>query len=90
MSDRARHTRGKSAKTKKREREEKFFALVDRTQELIELAMDGEGCDLKDLKQITGALKDLKDLLFDKGERCGENNEKMVIKIEGDVEECSP
>ena len=87
MSDSARRTRGKSAKTKKREREEKFFTLVDRTQELIEQAMDEEGCGLKDLKQITGALKDLKDLLFEKDERAGENAETMTIKIEGDVEE---
>ena len=87
MSDTARHTRGKSARTKKREREERFFALVDRTQELIEQAMDEEGRELKDLKQITGALKDLKELLFEKDERTGENTEQMTIKIEGDVEE---
>ena len=87
MSDTARHTRGKSARTKKREREERFFALVDRTQELIEQAMDEEGRELKDLKQITGALKDLKELLFEKDERTGENTEQMTIRIEGDVEE---
>ena len=87
MSDTARRKRGKSAKTKKREREEKFFSLVDRTQELIEQAMDEEGCGLKDLKQITGALKDLKDLLFEKDERSGEGTEQMTIRIEGDVEE---
>lgn len=87
MSEAARRTRGKSAKTKKREREERFYALVDRTQELIELAMDEEGRELKDLKQITGALKDLKDLLFEKDERTGENTEQMTIRIEGDVEE---
>ena len=87
MSDTARRKRGKSAKTKKREREEKFFSLVDRTQELIEQAMDEEGCGLKDLKQITGALKDLKDLLFEKDERTGGNTEQMTIRIEGDVEE---
>ena len=87
MSDAARRTRGKSARTKKREREERFFALVDRTQELIELAMDEEGRELKDLKQITGALKDLKELLFEKDERSGENTEQMTIRIEGDVEE---
>ena len=87
MSDTARRTRGKSARTKKREREEKFFSLVDRTQELIEQAMDEEGCGLKDLKQITGALKDLKDLLFEKDERSGEGTEQMTIRIEGDVEE---
>ena len=87
MSDAARRTRGKSARTKKREREERFFALVDRTQELIEQAMDEEGRDLKDLKQITGALKDLKELLFEKDERTGENTEQMTIRIEGDVEE---
>ena len=87
MTDAARRTRGKSARTKKREREEKFFSLVDRTQELIEQAMDEEGCGLKDLKQITGALKDLKDLLFEKDERSGEGTEQMTIRIEGDVEE---
>ena len=87
MTDAARRTRGKSARTKKREREEKFFSLVDRTQELIEQAMDEEGCGLKDLKQITGALKDLKDLLFEKDERSGEGTEQMMIRIEGDVEE---
>ena len=87
MTDAARRTRGKSARTKKREREEKFFSLVDRTQELIEQAMDEEGCGLRDLKQITGALKDLKDLLFEKDERSGENTEQMTIRIEGDVEE---
>lgn len=87
MSEAARRTRGKSAKTKKREREERFYALVDRTQELIELAMDEEGRELKDLKQITGALKDLKDLLFEKDERTGGNTEQMTIRIEGDVEE---
>ena len=87
MTDAARRTRGKSARTKKREREEKFFSLVDRTQELIEQTMDEEGCGLKDLKQITGALKDLKELLFEKDERTGENTEQMTIRIEGDVEE---
>ena len=87
MTDTARRTRGKSARTKKREREEKFFSLVDRTQELIEQTMDEEGCGLKDLKQITGALKDLKDLLFEKDERSGEGTEQMTIRIEGDVEE---
>ena len=87
MSEAARRTRGKSARTKKREREERFFALVDRTQELIEQAMDEEGCGLKDLKQITGALRDLKELLFEKDERGGGNGEQMTIKIEGDVEE---
>lgn len=88
MTEPTRHGRGKSAKTKRREREEKFFSLVDRTQELIEQAMDGEGRELKDLKQITGALKDLKELLFEKEERSGGNGEAMLIKIEGDVEEC--
>ena len=88
MSENGKRTRGKSAKTKKREREEKFFSLVDRTQELIEQAMDEEGRELKDLKQITGALKDLRDLLFEKEERGGGNGEAMLIKIEGDVEEC--
>ena len=86
MSEAAKRTRGKSARTKKREREEKFYSLVDRTQELIEQAMDEEGRDLKDLKQITGALRDLKDLLFEKEERSGGNGEPVLIKIEGDVE----
>ena len=87
MSEAARRTRGKSAGTKKREREDKFFALVDRTQEMIGQAMEEE-CGLKDLKQITGALKDLKELLFEKEEHSGGNGEQMTIKIEGDVEEC--
>ena len=86
MSEAARRTRGKSTKTKKREREERFYALVDRTQELIELAMDEEGRELKDLKQITGALKDLKDLLFEKDERTGGNTDQLTIRIEGDVD----
>ena len=87
MTEGTKHGRGKSAKTKRREREERFFALVDRTQEMIERSLDEE-CGLKDLKQITGALKDLKDLLFEKEEHSGGNGEQMTIKIEGDVEEC--
>ena len=55
-------------------------------QELIEQALGEEGRDIKDLKQITGALKDLKDLIFDKAEKNGEKDEKMIIRIEGDVE----
>lgn len=86
MTDNGKRTRGKSVRTKKREREEKFFSLIDKAQELIEQAMDGEERDLKDLKQITGALKDLKELLFEKEERPGGGGEQMLIKIEGDVE----
>ena len=87
MTDNGKRSRGKSVRTKKREREEKFFSLIDRAQELIEQAMDEEGCGLKDLKQITGALKDLKDLLFEKDEGSAGSGEQMTIRIEGDVEE---
>ena len=86
MSDAAKRPREKSAKRKQKEREERFFALIDRAQERIGQAMDGEELDLKDLKQITGALKDLKELLFDRDERSGENREEMLIRIEGEAE----
>lgn len=86
MSETAKRPGRKSAKTIQREREEKFYALVDRAQTLIELAMPEDGRDIKDIRQITGALKDLKDLIWDKSGK-GENKEEgMVIKIEGDVE----
>ena len=87
MTDNGKRTRGKSVRTKKREREEKFFSLIDRAQELVEEAIGSGEVDLRDLKQITGTLKDLKELLFDKDERSGESTEKMLIRIEGDVEE---
>ena len=86
MSDTAKRPRGKSEKRRQKEREERFFSMVDRVQELIEQALGEEGRDIKDLKQITGALKDLKDLIFDKAEKNGEKDEQMVIRIEGDVE----
>ena len=90
MSEAAKRTRGKSEKRRRKEREEKFFGLVDRAQELVEETINSGEHDIKDLKQITGALKDLKDLLFDKADKGGEKGEEMVIKIEGDVEQCSP
>ncbi len=71
-----------------KEREEKFLSLLDRVQGLVEEAIGEEEHDIKDLKQITGALKDLKDLIFEKADRNAENREGMTIRIEGDVEEC--
>lgn len=85
MSDTVKRPRGKSEKQQQKEREEKFFSLIDRAQELVEAEMRNEH-DIKDLKQITGALKDLKDLIFDKADRSTEKEKNMVIKIEGDVE----
>ena len=88
MSETEKRPRGKSEKRRKKEREEKFFSLVDRVQTLIEQTIEEGEHDMKDLKQITGALKDLKDLIFEKSDRSAENSEGMTIKIEGDVEEC--
>lgn len=86
MSESTKRPRGKGAKALQKRREEKFYALVDKAQSLIELAMQEDGREIKDIKQITGALKDLKDLIWDKGGRNEEKSEGMVIKIEGDVE----
>jgi len=85
MSDTVKRPRGKSKKQRQKEREEKFFSLVYKAQELIETEMHNEH-DIKDLKQITGALKDLKDLIFDKTDKNSEKEKDMVIRIEGDVE----
>ena len=85
MSEEAKRTRKRSAKALQREREEKFFSLVDRAQTMLSLAM-AEEHDIKDIKQITGALKDMKDLIFDKAGKGEGRDESMVIKIEGDVE----
>lgn len=74
-----------TAKHRRKEREEKFFFLIDRAQELIEAEMQNEH-DIKDFKQITGALRDLKELIFDKTDKSEEKERDMVIKIEGDVE----
>ena len=59
---------------------------MDRAHALIELAMPEDGRDIKDIRQITGALKDMKDLIWDKGGKGESKEEGMVIKIEGDVE----
>ena len=85
MSEETKHPRKRSAKALQREREEKFFSLVDRAQTMLSLAM-AEEHDIKDIKQITGALKDMKDLIFDKAGKGDGKDESMVIKIEGDVE----
>lgn len=85
MSEETKRPRKRSAKSLQREREEKFFSLVDRAQAMLSLAMSEEH-DIKDIKQITGALKDMKDLIFDKGGKGEGKDESMVIKIEGDVE----
>ncbi len=77
--------RKRSAKALQKEREELFFTLVDRAQTMLSLAM-AEERDIKDIKQITGALKDMKDLIFDKAGKGEGKDEGMVIKIEGDVE----
>ncbi|MDO4982744.1 MAG: hypothetical protein Q4E35_04210 [Eubacteriales bacterium] len=79
-------TRGKSPKKRQKEREEKFFTLVDEVSELLERAMKSDEVDTKDLKQITGALKDLKELIWEKNAKEDDKNEGMTIKIEGDVE----
>ena len=78
--------RKKSKAKKQREREEKFYELVDDVSTLIERAMRADEIDTKDLKQITGALKDLKDLIWEKNPKEDDKNEGMTIKIEGDVE----
>ena len=85
MSEETKRPRKRSAKALQREREEKFFSLVDRAQTMLSLAM-AEEHDIKDIKQITCALKDMKDLIFDKAGKGDGRDESMVIKIEGDVE----
>lgn len=76
----------KSKVRMQKEREEKFFELVDGVSRLIESAIQAEETDIKDLKQITGALKDLKELIWEKNSKEDDRNEGMTIKIEGDVE----
>ena len=71
---------------RQREREKRFLELTDRLAELIERAMDAENVDTKDLKQITGAMKDLRELIWDREAKTETKDETMVIKIEGEIE----
>lgn len=71
---------------KQREREKRFWELTDKLAELIGRAMEAESVDTKDLKQITGAMKDLRELMWERETKTETKSEAMVIKIEGDVE----
>ena len=71
---------------KQREREKRFLELTDKLAELIGQAMEAESVDTKDLKQITGAMKDLRELIWERETKAEEKGEPMVIRIEGDVE----
>ena len=71
---------------KQREREKRFLELTDKLAELIGRAMEAESVDTKDLKQITGAMKDLRELIWERETKTETKSEPMVIKIEGDVE----
>lgn len=75
----------KSAKRLRKEREENFYRLTDKVCVLLEKALSAEETDCKELKQITGALKDLKELIWDKGDKSEGAAEPMTIRIEGDV-----
>ena len=71
---------------KRKELERRFLELTERLAELIGQAMEAESVDVKDLKQLTGALKDLRELLGEGETKAEAREEPMVIRIEGDVE----
>ena len=71
---------------KRKELERRFLELTERLAELIGQAMEAESVDVKDLKQLTGALKDLRELLGEGETKTEAKEEPMVIRIEGDVE----
>lgn len=74
--------RRKSSLKIQREREENFIRLTDEVCRLLERKLQCEQLDVKDLKQATAALKDLRELIWSGKE---EENGAMTIKIEGDV-----
>ncbi|MGI5976170.1 MAG: hypothetical protein ACOX68_00540 [Candidatus Limivicinus sp.] len=61
----------------------KFADLAGKLAELLNEAIkSADPADLRDIKQLTGALKDLKELMQD--DEGKPENEDIVIRIEGD------